>query len=47
MHRGKAVAGNTEIDSRRRGSRGRIAVWGAAVLMLLSLFAIEVTGEVK
>jgi uncharacterized membrane protein len=42
------MAGNTEMDGRRRGSRGRMAVWGAAALMLLlPLFAMQITDEVK
>jgi len=41
------MAGNTETDGRRRGSRGTMAVWGAAALMLLPLFAMQVTDEVK
>lgn len=42
------MAGNAEMDGRRRGSRGRMAVWGAAALMLLlPLFAMQITDEVK
>ena len=42
MHEDKAMAGNTESGSKRRGSRRRIAVWGsAALILLLPLFAME------
>ena len=42
------MAGNTEMDGRRHGSCGRMAVWGAAALMLLlPLFAMQITDEVK
>ncbi len=42
------MAGNTETEGRRRGGRRRIAAWGTAALMLLlPLFAMQVTDEVK
>jgi hypothetical protein len=42
------MAGNTEMDGRRHGSRGRMAVWSAAALMLLlPLFAMQITDEIK
>ena len=40
------MAGNTEIDSGRHGSRWRIAVWGTAAALLLPLVAMQVTDEV-
>ncbi len=40
------MAGHAESRGGRRGSRWRIAVWGAAALMLLPLFAMQVTDEV-
>jgi hypothetical protein len=41
------MAGNAENSSGRRGSRWRIAAWAtAAALMLLPLFAMQVTDEV-
>ena len=41
------MAGDTEIGGGRRGSHWRIAVWGTAALMLLlPLFAMQVTDEV-
>src|ERR687893_1231919 len=47
MHGGKAMTGNTANDGRRLRSRWRIAAWGtAAALMLLPLFAMQVTDEV-
>jgi hypothetical protein len=47
MHGDKAMAGNTENGSGRRGSRWRIAVWGtAALILLLPLLAMQFTEEV-
>jgi GNAT superfamily N-acetyltransferase len=41
------MAGNAEDGGGRRGSRWRIAAWGTAALMLLlPLFAMQVTDEV-
>ena len=41
------MARNTQIDGRQRRSRWRLAVWGAAALMLLlPLLAMQVTDEV-
>ena len=41
------MAGNMENGGERRGSRWRIAVWGAAaLLLLLPLVAMQVTDEV-
>jgi hypothetical protein len=41
------MAGSTEIGGRRRGSRWRIAAWAiAALMLLLPLFAMQVTDEV-
>ncbi len=41
------MAGKAENDGRRLGSRWRIAAWGtAAALILLPLFAMQVTDEV-
>ena len=41
------MARNTQIDGRQRRSRWRLAVWGAAALMLLlPLLAMQVTEEV-
>jgi hypothetical protein len=42
------MAGNTEIDGTRGGSRWRIAAWAtAAILLLLPLIAIQFTDEVN
>lgn len=46
MHGGQALSGSADNGGKRRGSRSRIAVWGTAVLMLLPLFAMQVTDEV-
>jgi hypothetical protein len=47
MYGGKAMAGNAENGSERRGSRWRIAVWGtAALILLLPLLAMQFTEEV-
>jgi hypothetical protein len=46
-HRGKAMARNAENGGIRDGSLLRIAAWSsAAVMLLLPLFAMQVTGEV-
>jgi hypothetical protein len=47
MQGGKAMAGNTENGGEPRGSRWRIAACAtAALILLLPLFAMQVTNEV-
>jgi hypothetical protein len=42
------MAGNTEIDGTRGGSRRRLAAWAtAAILLLLPLIAMPFTDEVN
>jgi len=46
MHKDKTMAGNTENDGGRRGSRLRIALWAAPPLILLvPLVAMQVSDE--
>src|SRR5687767_8759422 len=48
MHGGQTMAGNTGNGGGRRGSRWRIAGWGAAALiLLLPLVAMQFTDEVN
>ena len=48
MHEGTAMAANAESAGGRRGSRRRIALWGAAALLLLApLVAMQFIDEVN
>ena len=48
MHQGKTMAGNTENGGGRRWSRGKIAAWAvAAIILLLPAVAMQFTDEVN